>query len=103
MGISTLRDSFNKTLTLTVLLIAISQFNFGFDQQGFAATQAMNAFDRQFGAWDPAEKIYVLPPSWLAQFNGLNYIGFGFGMRSLLLLIKDWLTLPSRCRHRKLR
>lgn len=26
-----LKESFNKTLTLTALLIAISQFNFGFD------------------------------------------------------------------------
>lgn len=74
-----LRESFNKTLTLTVLLIAISQFNFGFDQQGFAATQAMNAFDKHFGVWDEAEQDWVLPPSWLALFNGLNYLGFGFG------------------------
>ena len=43
-----LRESFNTRLTLTVLLITISQFNFGFDQQGFASTQAMDAFAAQF-------------------------------------------------------
>jgi MFS transporter, SP family, sugar:H+ symporter len=41
-----LRQTFNKRLALAVTLIAISQFNFGFDQQGYSATQAMDAFER---------------------------------------------------------
>ena len=74
-----LRQNFNRTLSLTVLLIAISQFNFGFDQQSFAATQAMDAFEKQFGVWSEKDQDWVLPPAWLALFNGLNYLGFGFG------------------------
>lgn len=39
----------------------------------------MNAFDKQFGVWDAEEQDYVLPTSWLALFNSLNFLGFGFG------------------------
>jgi hypothetical protein len=79
LGHLALRESFNKTLTLTILLIAFSQFNFGFDQQGFASTQAMNAFDRQFGEFDPKKKKWYLPTVWLSFFNGFNYLGQAFG------------------------
>lgn len=74
-----LRETFNRRLTLSALLIAVSQFNFGFDQQGFAATQSMDAFDKQFGVWDVKKKTYVLPTVWLSYFNGFNYITFGLG------------------------
>lgn len=74
-----LRESFNKKLTLTVLLITVSQFNFGFDQQGFAATQAMDAFAKQFGVFDPDTKTRVLEPVWLSFFNGFNYLGQAAG------------------------
>ncbi|KAH6662287.1 hypothetical protein B0J14DRAFT_662862 [Halenospora varia] len=73
-----LRETFTPRLTITVMLIAFSQFNFGFEQQGFAATQAMDAFDRQFGTFNRKTKTYVLEPKWLSLFNPLNYIGFGF-------------------------
>jgi MFS transporter, SP family, sugar:H+ symporter len=79
LGHLALRESFNRTLTLTVLLIAISQFNFGFDQQGFSSTQAMDAFDRQFGKWDPEKKKWYLPTVWLSFFNSFNYLGQAFG------------------------
>lgn len=74
-----LRESFTPRLTLTVLLIAFSQFNFGFDQQGFSATQAMDAFEEQFGVYSGAKAAWVITPSWLSLFNSLNYIGFAFG------------------------
>lgn len=73
------RGTFNKRLTTAVLLITISQFNFGFDQQGFAATQAMTAFDKQFGHWDEAKQDYVLDTVWLSFFNGFIYLGQAAG------------------------
>ena len=79
LGHLQLRQSFNTRLTMAVLLIAISQFNFGFDQQGFATTQAMDAFDRQFGMYDSKKDVWYLPTTWLAFFNGFNYIGQAFG------------------------
>ncbi|CZS79582.1 unnamed protein product [Fusarium graminearum] len=74
------RGTFNKRLTTAVLLITISQFNFGFDQQGFAATQAMTAFDRQFGHWDEEKQDYVLDTVWLSFFNGFIYLGQAAGV-----------------------
>lgn len=74
-----LRETFNKRLTLAVLLIMFSQFNFGFDQQGFAASQAMDPFAKQFGKWDPEKEEWYLPSVWLSWFNGLNYLGQAAG------------------------
>ncbi|KAL1610693.1 hypothetical protein SLS60_002363 [Paraconiothyrium brasiliense] len=73
---------FNTRLALGCLLIAISSFSYGFDNQAFATTQAMDAFDKQFGVWNAKTKTWGLEPSWLSLFNSLNYIGFAFGMCS---------------------
>lgn len=83
-----LRETFNKRLTLAILLITFSQFNFGFDQQGFAATQAMNSFAKQFGEWDPEKEEWFLPSVWLSWFNGFNYLGQAFGKITVFLEIK---------------
>ena len=74
-----LRGTFNVRLTLTVLLIAFSQFNFGFEMNVFSGTQAMIYFEKQFGTWSPAQNKYILDPAWLALFNSLPYIGFATG------------------------
>lgn len=75
-----LRETFNRRLCLTILLITFSQFNFGFDQQGYSATQAMDSFIRQFGVHDMKKKKYVLETQWLSYFNGFMYLGQAFGM-----------------------
>ncbi|KAM5349807.1 hypothetical protein ACJ41O_006312 [Fusarium nematophilum] len=75
-----LRETFNVRLTLTVLLIAFSQFNFGFEMAVFSGTQAMNYFEKQFGSWNPATEKYTLDPLWLSLFNSLPYIGFAAGL-----------------------
>jgi SP family sugar:H+ symporter-like MFS transporter len=75
-----IRVHFNRQLTLACLLIAISTFNYGFDNQGFATTQAMNSFTRQFGVYNSKTKKYALETYWLSLFNSLMYIGFGAGM-----------------------
>ncbi|KAI9148981.1 Major facilitator-type transporter ecdD [Paramyrothecium foliicola] len=71
---------FNRQLTLAALLIAVSTFNYGFDNQAFATTQAMDAFARQFGDLDENTGRYALEPSWLSLFNSINYVGFAFGV-----------------------
>lgn len=75
-----LRGTFNLRLTSTVLLIAFSQFNFGFEMSVFSGTQAMNYFEKQFGTWNPAAKKHVLDPQWLSLFNSLPYISFMIGI-----------------------
>ncbi|QRD85451.1 general substrate transporter [Aspergillus flavus] len=71
---------FNTRLALACSLIAVSSFNYGFDNQGFATTQAMDAFDKRFGDYNPGTKAYALDPAWLSLFNSLNYIGFAAGV-----------------------
>lgn len=71
---------FNKRLALACGIIALSTFNYGFDNQGFATTQAMDAFDKQFGYFDESTGAYALEPYWLSLFNSLNYIGFAAGL-----------------------
>lgn len=70
---------FNRSLLLSVLVIAVSTFNYGFDNQAFATTQAMDAFAKQFGAYDKASGSYELNAVWLSLFSSLNYIGFVVG------------------------
>lgn len=79
LGHLAFRETFNLSLTMTIVLIAVSQFNFGFDQQGFNNTQAMDAFERQFGTYNAKKKAYELESWWLSLFTSLPYIGFGFG------------------------
>ncbi|KAF5983489.1 RGT2-Sensor of high external glucose concentration [Fusarium coicis] len=76
MGVFTKFRFFNRRLALSCVLIAVSTFNYGFDNQAFATTQAMDAFDKQFGVWNEKTGKYILEPSWLSLFNSLNYIGF---------------------------
>ncbi|KAK5086701.1 hypothetical protein LTS08_007115 [Lithohypha guttulata] len=71
---------FNRQLGLACSLIALSSFNYGFDNQAFATTQAMDAFGKQFGVFNPKTQTWALEPSWLSQFNSLNYIGFAAGV-----------------------
>lgn len=80
MGISSITQHFNARLAASVLLIALSQFNYGFDNQAFTSTQAMDAFERQFGEYNPVTKTYAIPTYFLSLLNSLNYIGFAIGL-----------------------
>ncbi|KAG5766783.1 hypothetical protein H9Q72_005155 [Fusarium xylarioides] len=87
MGVFTKFRFFNRRLALSCVLIAVSTFNYGFDNQAFATTQAMDAFDKQFGVWNEKTGTYILEPSWLSLFNSLNYIGFAAGV-----LVGTWIS-----------
>ncbi|KAI9050374.1 hypothetical protein LZ554_005539 [Drepanopeziza brunnea f. sp. 'monogermtubi'] len=81
---------FNKSLLLACMLIAVSTFNFGFDNAGFNTTQAMDGFQHQFGRYNSKTGRYFLPPAWLSMFNSLNYIGFGAGVILGSLVSARW-------------
>lgn len=78
---------FNPQLALTCSLIAVSTFNYGFDNQAFATTQAMTPFAQQFGSYDDETGQPYLPASWLSLFSSLNYIGFAAGV-----LVGSWIS-----------
>jgi MFS transporter, SP family, sugar:H+ symporter len=76
-----LRSSFNKRLTFTVLLVAFSQLNFGFDPQRLSATQAMDSFDQKFGENNAKTMTYGISPVFLSYYNGFNYLGQAAGTK----------------------
>ncbi|WYZ41399.1 hypothetical protein EsH8_V_000294 [Colletotrichum jinshuiense] len=80
MGVRSVTQHFNKRLFASVFLIAVSQFNYGFDNQAFTSTQAMDAFERQFGEYDDATHQWKIPTYFLSLLNSLNYIGFAVGL-----------------------
>lgn len=71
---------FNKRLLGAVTLVAISQFNFGFDQTAYSTTQAMDGFEKQFGHYNEEKDTYVIEPYFLSMLNSLPYIGFVVGL-----------------------
>jgi hypothetical protein len=70
---------FTKQLAIACGVVAISTFNYAFDQQGFNSTQAMTPFDKQFGEYSDEQKAYVLPTYYLSLLNSLVYVGFAAG------------------------
>ncbi|KAJ5975134.1 hypothetical protein N7481_008841 [Penicillium waksmanii] len=80
MSISAITKHFNRTLALSCTLVAISQLNYGFDNQAFATTQSMTAFTKQFGEYNPQTGAYAIPAYYLSLLNSLNYIGFALGL-----------------------
>lgn len=81
---------FNGTLAAAFTVIAVSTFNYGFDNAGYSTTQAMDAFQRQFGDQNPTTGKWKLPTGWLALFNSLNYIGFAAGVIIGSLVSARW-------------
>jgi SP family sugar:H+ symporter-like MFS transporter len=82
---------FTPRLALSVGLIALSTFNYGFDNQGIATSQAMVAYKRQFGTLDPKTGTYAIPTYFLSLLNSLNFIGFACGKT------QDHTRASSRC------
>ena len=87
---------FTKQLTIACGVVAISTFNYAFDQQGFNSTQAMDAFDKQFGSWNEKDQAYELDTYYLSLLNSLVYIGFAAGMLSLLWVPFTYMLIAHR-------
>ncbi|CAG7944306.1 unnamed protein product [Penicillium olsonii] len=80
MGLHDVSKCFNRRLALSSGLIALSSFNYAFDNQGFAQTQAMDAFEKRFGVYDIETKTWSLDTQWKSYFNGLPYLTFACGV-----------------------
>ncbi|KAI9732081.1 MAG: hypothetical protein M1834_004177 [Cirrosporium novae-zelandiae] len=80
--IQSVSQNFNKTLALSCSLIALSTFNYGFDNQGFATSQAMDAFAKRFGVWNEEDQEYELEAYFESLLNSLQYIGFAVGSKT---------------------
>ena len=71
--------NFNKRLAFSVTLVAISAANYGFDNQGFSAAQAMQPFAKQFGVYDSSKDQYELQAYWLSLYSSVVWAGFAVG------------------------
>ncbi|KAI6284790.1 hypothetical protein MCOR27_002552 [Pyricularia oryzae] len=101
-SMSRIPRAFNGRLTLSVLLIALSQVNFGLDLGIFSGSQAFPAFARDFGALnatlDPPR--HEVEPYFLSLLNSLPYVGFMLGMAQGSLVSARWgrrTTLQAMC------
>ena len=90
---------FTLRLSLAVLVICISQLNYGFDNQGYSGIQSLDQFDKQFGKYDEVKEKWYLPPSWLSLFNSLTYIGLFAGTYGACTILTPIPTCrcPSSC------
>lgn len=70
--------NYTRQLALTGSLLALSSANYGFDNQGFGSTQAMDPFIREFGERQASGK-FAIPPYFLSLLNSLVFIGFAIG------------------------
>ncbi|KAH8838822.1 hypothetical protein MCOR27_000508 [Pyricularia oryzae] len=89
-GAANVPRHFNGALTYAVVLIAVSQINFGLDQGIFSNTQAMPHFYRQFGAPDPKTGKYALDPVFLSLLNSLPFICFFLGLVQGSYISNKW-------------
>ncbi|EXJ60157.1 hypothetical protein A1O7_04309 [Cladophialophora yegresii CBS 114405] len=70
----------NGRLAFASAIMMLSQINFGMDLVAFSNTQAMNAFNKKFGAYDEKLERYAIDPSFLSLLNSLTYVGQAFGV-----------------------
>lgn len=89
-GAANVPRHFNGALTYAVVLIAVSQINFGLDQGIFSNTQAMPHFYRQFGAPEPKTGKYALDPVFLSLLNSLPFICFFLGLVQGSYISNKW-------------
>lgn len=87
---------FTPRLALSVALIALSTFNYGFDNQGIATSQAMLAYKKQFGDFNPKTGAYAIPTYYLSLLNSLNFIGFAVGKSEF---VNTFLKIVSYLMH----
>ncbi|EEU38728.1 uncharacterized protein NECHADRAFT_45721 [Fusarium vanettenii 77-13-4] len=71
---------FNGRLFFTAAILALSQFNFGFEGSAFTNIQAMQHFAHQFGTKQPDGSV-ILEAQWLSFFNGFSIVGVIIGNR----------------------
>ena len=80
----------NGRLAFAATIMMLSQINFGMDLVAFSNTQAMNAFNRKFGEFDPKLKRYAIQPHFLSLLNSLTYVGQVFGVLTGGWIVRHW-------------
>lgn len=66
------KGSVSPMLLFTAGLLVLSAFNYGFSDQAFSSTQAMDPFGRQFGVYHPKTDTWKVKPLFTSLFNSLK-------------------------------
>jgi MFS transporter, SP family, sugar:H+ symporter len=66
------KTDFNTTLVLSILLLILSAFSYGFCDQAFASCQAMDSFIREFGKENLKSKTFAVEPLFTSLYNSLK-------------------------------
>ena len=74
------RETFNLQLVCSIMVICISQVNYGFESLGYGVILAIDQFRKQFGVLDPKTNKYDFPTWWLSLFNSCGYLGLFVGV-----------------------
>jgi MFS family permease len=82
--------NFNGQLAFSVAILMVSQVNYGMDLAAFSTTQAMSAFERQFGVYDPHTETWRIEPYFLSLLNSLTYVGQVAGVLLSGVITRRW-------------
>ena len=72
--------AFNGHLFFTCGVLLLSQVNYGMDQACFTTIQALPAFAKKFGKYDPETDDYAIEAYFLSLLNSLVYLGQVIGI-----------------------
>lgn len=72
-------------LMLSVGVLVLSAFNYGFSDQAFSTVQAMDSFERQFGYYDASEDEWALKPLFKSLYNSCKAGGQIIGLYLVVL------------------
>jgi hypothetical protein len=76
----------SSTLIFSISLLVLSAFNYGFSDQAFATTQAMNSFIKEFGEHNVNTNTYAIPALFTSLYNSLKVGGQIVGYYHLLFI-----------------
>lgn len=82
----------SSTLIISISLLVLSAFNYGFSDQAFATTQAMNSFIKEFGEHNVNTNTYAIPALFTSLYNSLKAGGQIVGYYHLLSFLLPLLT-----------
>lgn len=78
--VASFRKDFNNIQLFSCVLLIMSSFTWGFDNQGFATIQAMDSFLETFGEYNSQAGLYLIPTKFLSYLNSFQYLGFVVGL-----------------------
>ncbi|KAH7026648.1 low-affinity glucose transporter HXT1 [Microdochium trichocladiopsis] len=75
-----LSEHVTSNLALAIVTMMSSIFAYGFETSVLSTIQAMDAYEEQFGEWNPKKQVWEFTPSRLAYLNSFPLITYALGV-----------------------